>query len=179
MQICCTKKLNDAMGIVPENGSEENDLFCWSVHLITVNRRKTVVAVNDSNRYGFVLHGLKAKDFKNFNELLIQGISTCLRDEKIKNEIIEKYMKIAGELSFSKTRGAKYVARLNKACERVNIFGDRLDTRELYQTIVAKKMNNDLMKITKESDYTCPHELLYKVSSYLLGTRSLSVRQSI
>jgi len=162
MQICCTKKLNDAMGIVPENGTEENDLFCWSVHLITVNRRKTVVAVNDSNRYGFVLHGLKAKDFKNFNELLIQEIRTCLRDEKIKNEIIERYMKIAGELSFSKTRGAKYVARLNKACERVNIFDDRLDTRELYQTIVAKMMNNDLMKITKESDYTYPHELLYK-----------------
>ena len=44
------KKLNDELGIVPEEGTEENDLFCWSVHLITVNRRKTVVAVNDSNR---------------------------------------------------------------------------------------------------------------------------------
>lgn len=50
MQICCTKKLNDELGIVPEEGTEENDLFCWSVHLSTVNRRKTVVAVNDSNR---------------------------------------------------------------------------------------------------------------------------------
>ncbi|GAB6155459.1 hypothetical protein JCM17380_42100 [Desulfosporosinus burensis] len=50
MQICCTKKLKDEMGIVPESGTEVHDLFCWSVHLITVNRRKTVVAVNDSNR---------------------------------------------------------------------------------------------------------------------------------
>ena len=35
---------------------------------------------NDSNRYGFVLHGLKANDFKHINELLIQGIRNCLRD---------------------------------------------------------------------------------------------------
>lgn len=145
------KKLIDEMGIVPRNGTEENDLFCWSVHLITVNRRKTIVAVNDSNRYGFVLHGLKAKDFKNLNELLIQGIRNCLRDEKIRSEIIERYLKISGDLIFSKTRGAKYIARLNKACERVNIFDDRLDTRGIFQTIATKMMNNDLIKINKES----------------------------
>ena len=75
----------------------------------------------DSNRYGFVLHGLKANDFKHINELLIQGIRNCLGDEQIKSEIIERYLKVVGEFVFSKTRGAKYVARLNKACERVNI----------------------------------------------------------
>lgn len=162
MQICCTKKLYDEMKIVPGKGTEENDLFCWSVHLITVKRRKTLVAVNDSNRYGFVLHGLKAKDFTHIDELLIQGIRYCLRDEKIKSEIIARYLEAAGELVFSKTRGAKYVARLNKACERVNLFDDSLETKELYQTDAAKKMNHDLMKIPQEADYTYPHALLYR-----------------
>jgi len=63
---------------------------------------------------------------------------------------------------FESTRGAKYVARLNKACERVNIFEDSLETKELYQTNVAKMMNNELMKIPQESDYTYPHALLYR-----------------
>jgi hypothetical protein len=162
MQICCTKKLNDELGIGSVKGTEENDLFCWSVHLIIVNRRKTVVAVNDSNRFGFVLHGLKAKDFKNLNELLIQGIINCLKDEKIKSEIIEGYLKIAGDLSFSKTRGAKYVARLNKACELVNIYEDRFDTRGLFQPLVTKLINDDLIKIYKQSNYEYPYELLHK-----------------
>lgn len=160
MQICCTKKLQDELGIVPEKGTEENDLFCWSVHLITVNRRKTVVAVNDSNRFGFVLHGLKAKDFKGLNELLIQGIRNCLKDENIKSEIIEGYLERAGDLMFAKTRGPKYVARLNKACERVNIYEDRLDTRGIFQSLATKVMNNDFIKINKESDYEYPHALL-------------------
>jgi len=162
MQICCTKKLRDQMGIVPEQGTEEKDLFCWSVHVLIVNRKKAVVAVNDSNRYGFVLYGLKTKDFKNLNELLIQGIRKCLKDEKIKDEIIEEYFKSAGGFTFAKTRGAKYVARLNKACELVNIYEDDLDVAELYQVIVTQKINNDLIKIYKESDYDYPHELLNK-----------------
>lgn len=57
-----TLKSSDEMRIVPGKGTEENDLVCWSVHLITVKRRKTLVAVNDSNRYGFVLHARYSKD---------------------------------------------------------------------------------------------------------------------
>jgi hypothetical protein len=57
MQICCTKDLQNELSIIAEAGSEENDLFCWSTHIIMVNRRKAVIAVNDSNRFGFVLYG--------------------------------------------------------------------------------------------------------------------------
>lgn len=150
------------MGIVLQNETGESDLFCWSVHLITVNRRKTIVMVNDNNRFGFVLYGLKAKDFKNLNELLILGIKKCLRDEKIKEEIIERYLKSSPELIYSKTRGPKYVARLNKACELIKIFEDILDPSELFQTLATRIMNNDLIKISKVYKCGYPHELLSK-----------------
>ncbi|MBU3182540.1 plasmid pRiA4b ORF-3 family protein [Clostridium psychrophilum] len=162
MQICCTKKLQDEMGIVLQNETGEEDLFCWSVHLITVNRRKTIVMVNDSNRFGFVLYGMKAKNFKNLNELLIFGIKSCLRDEKIKEEIIERYLESAGELVYSKTRGPKYVARLNKACKLIKWVEDDLDLSELFQTLATRIMNNDMIKISKESGYGNPYEFLSK-----------------
>ena len=144
MHICCTKKLLDEMGIITENRLEENDLFCWSAHLITVNRRKTVVVVNDSNRFGFILYGLKAKDLKRLNELIIEGVRASLLNEKIKNEIIEQYLQTASELVFTKTRGPKYVARLNKACERVQIYDDLLNSSEIIQINAGRNMNNDL-----------------------------------
>ena len=162
MQICCTKKLQDEMGLVLENVAGEEDLFCFSVHLITVNRRKTIVMVNDSNRFGFVLYGLKAKNFKNLDELLILGIRNCLRDEKIKEEIIERYLKSAGELVYSKTRGPKYVARLNKACELIKWVEDDLDLSEIFQTLATTIMNDDMLKISKESGYGSPYEFLSK-----------------
>lgn len=162
MQICCTKKLQDETGIVLQNETEEEDFFCWSVHLIIVNRRKTIVMVNDSNRFGFVLYGLKAKQFKDLNELLIMGIRNCLRDEKIKEEIIDKYLKGAGELIYSKTRGSKYVARLNKVCELTKNLGYKMELSEIFQTSATRIINTDLVKMSKESDCYYPYELLSK-----------------
>ncbi|MDW7650374.1 MAG: plasmid pRiA4b ORF-3 family protein [Bacillota bacterium] len=160
MQICLTKKLQSQLGVAVESGSEENDVFCWSANLITVNRRKTVVVVNDSSRFGFVLHGLKAKDFKNFHELVLEGIKTCLREEKIKEEIIEKYIQSAGEPVYTKTRGRSYVARLNKACELAGYFDDVFNPEVLYQKRVSDKMNNDYITVREKKGYEHPHILL-------------------
>lgn len=161
MQLCCTKKLLDEAGIAPISGGEDKDLFCWSAHLITVNRRKAIVAVNDSNRFGFILYGLKAKDFRGLDKLMLEGIISSLKDEKIKDEIIEQYVESAGDLVFARTRGPKYVARLNKACELVNAVEDLLDPGRLFQTAAGRVMNNDLVKIEKGSDFEHPYILLF------------------
>jgi len=63
MYICYTKKLCDAIGRTPVE-QESQELFRWRANVITLNRRKTVVVANDATRFGFVLYGLKAKDFK-------------------------------------------------------------------------------------------------------------------
>ena len=169
MQICCTKDLQNELGITAEGGSEENDLFCWSTHIITINRRKAVVAVNDSNRFGFVLYGLKAKELKNLKDLLLNGIRKCLEDEKIKKEVIDKYLETAGDIDFVKTRGAKYVGRLNKACEILRVFSDKINPTEIYQTEIAEHINHDFVKINKQADYEYPHDLLLKDLESLVG----------
>ena len=60
MLIQCTKKLLGELEIKPVPSIEEAPLFSWHANIITVNRRKTVVLCNDSNRYIVVLYGLKA-----------------------------------------------------------------------------------------------------------------------
>jgi len=71
MLICCTKKLLIELKVEPELVEEENSLFSWHTNIIVVNRKKVVVLVNDHNRYAVVLYGLKAKDFKRFNEIAL------------------------------------------------------------------------------------------------------------
>ena len=45
MIIGCTKKLLDFLGIKPLKTAEEVDpLFSWTANLVTINRRKTLVA---------------------------------------------------------------------------------------------------------------------------------------
>lgn len=174
MQICCTKKLMDELGIKPQNQAEESDLFCWSAHLITVNRRKTIVIVNDSNRFGFILYGLKAKDFKSMEEIILDGIRACLKGERIKDEIIEEYFNKAGSLVFTKTRDPRYVSHLNRACELVGYFGEDLNSDLRSQLQVAKRMNRDIIKINKASDYDYPYSMLIKDFEIFAGRPAVS-----
>lgn len=160
MIIGCTKKLQDEIGLITQkNRMEENELFCWSANLIKLKRRKAVVVVNDKNRFGFVLFGLKTKDCIKIEELILQGISRSLQQLKVKKEIIEQYLSDAGTIVYAKTNGPRYVARLNKACEFAGFFEDRLNLDNIYQDKLSIKLNYDLIKIDK-SDYRHPCELI-------------------
>lgn len=161
MLIGCTKKLQDEMKIKAEKAEDTNDLYSWSGNLITVNEKKVLVVVNDSNRFGFVLSGLKAKDFKILDKLILDGIRKCLQNEKIKEEIIEQYLNETGAICFSKTKGSKYVSRLNKACEVVKFFPELIDLQSSYQFSITNIMNSDLVKIDK-GDYEHPYELFLR-----------------
>lgn len=174
MQICCTKKLLTEMKIVPDSTEEEAPLFRWSVHLIIVNRRKTIVVVNDSNRFAFILHGLKAKDLKNLDTLILQGIKRVLLGEKIKVEVVEKYLETAGTLTYTKTKGAQYVSRLNRVCELVNYCEDTLECEELYQSRLSLVLNGDLVKIIKGNDYEQPYKLIIEDLKKLYGEDIIS-----
>jgi len=161
MFIGCTKKLQDEMKIKAQEAEDTNDLYSWSAHLIIVNRKKILVVVNDSNRFGFVISGLKAKDFKILDKLILNGIRKCLKNEWIKEEIIEQYLNETGAICFSKTKGSKYVSRLNKACEVVKFFPELIDLQSSYQFSITNIMNSDLVKIDKQ-DYEHPYELFLR-----------------
>lgn len=128
MLIQCTKKLMDELKIKPVQAKEENPLFCWHANLITVNHRKTVVLMNDSNLYRIILHGLKAKDFKNLDQFIVEAIQNTLREECIKSEIVEQFINDSPAIDYAKTKDRSMVARLNKACEEIYFLGDLMKT---------------------------------------------------
>jgi len=62
MELACTKKLPEYIGVKAEKVSEEIDpLFGWTANLIVVNRRKILVAVHGASRCACMLYGVTAK----------------------------------------------------------------------------------------------------------------------
>lgn len=75
MFIQCTKKLLAQMRYEPEHIDEpEQPLFSWHANLLTINRRKAVVLMNDASRYVIVLYGLKARDFSHLDTYIPEAI---------------------------------------------------------------------------------------------------------
>ena len=97
MELACTKKVLDYLGIKAEKVSAEIDpMFEWTANLTMINRRKTLVAVHAASRTMFVLYGLTIKQLPKLPELVISGIRTMLESEFVRPEIIEKYLDDCG-----------------------------------------------------------------------------------
>jgi hypothetical protein len=161
MLIQCTKKLLSELKVEPARSSEIDERFSWHANLLTLNRRKTVVLMNDSSRYIIVLHGLKAKDIKRIDEHIIQAIRETFRAEGIKDEVIETYLSKSKEISFTTTKNRSYVARLNKACDPVYLYEGELNQQSLNQ-IALNKNASRLYVGHGTKDYIKPNQALYQ-----------------
>jgi hypothetical protein len=168
MLIQCTKKLLAELKVETSEPSEEEALFSWHANMVTVNRRKTLVLTNDSNRYIIVLHGLKAKELKKIDDLILQAIRETFREEGIKDEVIEAYISQSNKFSFTTTKNRTLVARLNKACENVYYFGERIVQSKINQVTLSKRISNLLVGNGK-NNYTYPNQDLYRDLENLIG----------
>ena len=126
MELACTKKLLESIGVTPEKISAEVDpLFEWTANLMVVNRRKTIVVVHAASRCSFVLHGMTVKHLKKLPEWILSGVRSVLESEYVCQEIVEQYLNDLGrEVSFWANTSRKVVASCNKACERVEWCSD-------------------------------------------------------
>lgn len=168
MIIHCTKKLLGELKVEPESVAEENLLFSWHANIITINRRKTVVLMNDCNRYAVVLYGLKAKDFKRFTEIALQGIRATFKEEGIKDDVINQYFLQSERLTFTRTKDRTSVARMNKTCETAYFFDELLDTESLFQPVMGNQISRALVGDGKNG-YILPNEKLYADLNMLVG----------
>nr|WP_255356280.1 plasmid pRiA4b ORF-3 family protein [Thermoanaerobacter sp. YS13] len=162
MLIQCTKKLLDVIERKPVSYEEENLLFSWHANLITLDRRKTVILVNDKNRYVVVLYGLKAKDFERFDEAILNAIRLTLLDECIDEDIVEEYVRQSGEILYGKTKNSSYVGKLNTACNIVPYYEELLLDNTIYQTFVSKIASRYLVRKQGGEGYISPSKEMLK-----------------
>ncbi|GGA60537.1 plasmid pRiA4b ORF-3 family protein [Ornithinibacillus halotolerans] len=168
MIIHCTKKLQDQLKLKPETVEEESPLISWHANLLIIDRKKTLVLVNDKNRYVLVLYGLLAKDFKNLDHLIVQAIRRTFQQEGIKEDVIEKYLETAGDFTYTKTSDRKLVARMNKACELVYSFADLIDVDSIEQPALGYRLSRFLVGDGKK-DYFHPNKAMYEDLEELIG----------
>ena len=147
MVIGCTKKLLNFLGVKPQKLTSETDpLFSWMANLIILNRRKTLVAVNNATKCCFVLHGLTAKNISKLPELMKDGIRAVLQSEYIAPKIIEKYLDDCGDdLILTPTASRSDVAYCNKACERMEHFVNLFESDMMLQEKYLPWINDDMI----------------------------------
>lgn len=168
MQIHCTRKLLDQFKIEPESQVRDESPFSWYANLITLNGRKTMVLMNDKNRYVIVFYGLKVEHFKKLDHIILEGIREIFREENIKDEIIEQCINRSKEISYTTTEDRSLVARLSYSCKTVHLFEDMLMDDSVLQIGLSMKVSRYIVP-GEGGAYIYPNKELYKDLEDLFG----------
>ncbi len=159
MVIQCSKKLLDEVKAVHEEADEE-PIFCWQANLITVDQRKTIVLINDSNRYVVVIFGVKAKHKKDIRNVIKTAIRKTLIAEGIKKEAVDRYIQCAHEVIFSKTKSKSMISKLSQTCETVRYFAEDFEAGGLSQSQMSRRLST--YPVMQSNELIFPNERMYE-----------------
>ena len=118
MQIVLTKKLAEAMGVKPAPADKTaNPLFSWTANWTnTFDRRKEdmVVMVNNATRFTVSIYGIKRNQFKDIANKMTAAIRNTLLAMNLNAEVVEEYLRQAGEIEYYSNSDRKLTAWVNR-----------------------------------------------------------------
>lgn len=120
MQIALTKKLANAMGVdCPLDHDLVDPLFSWTANWTTVweNRKSEdmLVLVNNATRFTVAIYQVKRKDLKHAAEIMKTAISNTLLSLNLNADMVEEYLRLAGEVEFVQNRSRQAAAWVTRA----------------------------------------------------------------
>ncbi len=117
MQIAMTKKLATAAKITTADTDKSiNPLFCWTANWTnTFDNRKEdmIVMVNHATRFTVTIYGIKRGQFKNIGAKMIAAIRNTLLAMNLRSELVDEYLRQAGDIVYVANRDRKMTAQVN------------------------------------------------------------------
>jgi hypothetical protein len=183
MQIALTKKLADAMGISPPSAQgAENPLFSWTANWTKVwdNRRveDMLVLVNNATRFAVALYQVKRKDLKNVAEMMRASIKNTLLAMSLNPEMVEEYMRLAGNVEFARNHNRQTAAWVTKAgleCA-FHVGREYSDIAKMFSDTIGASTNHYYVSDPIHNVDFCPDQAMIKALSELTGKQPYKYR---
>ncbi|MFW6303789.1 MAG: DUF6933 domain-containing protein [Candidatus Sumerlaeota bacterium] len=115
--IRCTGKLQKEMGLKPKDlETRESDNAClgqWHANLIYIDRRKTLLFVNDRTRFNFIVPDVPQARIRQLDDLFRFMLSCVLADEQVPDATREKILDEYSEIGFAKSSNRSVLGSIN------------------------------------------------------------------
>lgn len=145
MTIQCTKKLLDSMKIKPEPKPEDEQdaLYAWHANLLTLQRRKFILLMNNKTRYNFLVGPITKKEMARFEEIMRQELATNLAADGANEELIKAYLSRMDGMDYTKTSERSILGQLNESAFYIEIILDSGESTDLFT--INRQLNRFVM----------------------------------
>ena len=143
MEFCYTLPLQKRLNMkppVPQTAAAP--FFCWDVHLLTVQGRKAVLAMNRASRYSILFYGMNRADWTRLPELVRDEIRAVILREGLSEFEAARYFALGGPVNISTSHGS--MAALNWAMGALLQHSALLDDGRLSQPQAAHMINGEV-----------------------------------
>lgn len=144
MIIQCTKKVLDTLNvdaaqIVSAEGFDQfpESMYGWHANIVTIQRRKVLVLINNESRFPVIINRLLKKDVANIQRLIFEAIRVALQMEGVSKAVIDQYFATAGDLVFSKTANRSMIGRLSNAIRDIEAWEEFIDKNATIQRHIS------------------------------------------
>lgn len=152
----CTKDLLKALKVEKTDKPDiYNKLFSWNGKVMKVGRRNLVYLMNDASKLSVILYGMTGKEFKHFEDHVKEGIREVLKDCDVAEDIIDGYLKEAGEGIFTSSGTRKQLGVLNNSALEAEYMFDLYYREGLIQRDLCAQHNQMIVK-HDDGDYVTP-----------------------
>jgi len=184
MQIALTKKLADAMGAdCPSVHKVVESLFSWTANWTRVwdNRRAEdmLVLVNNATRFTVAIYQVKRKDLKNVAEMMRTAISNTLLSMNLNPELVGEYLRLAGEVEFTRNCNRQTAAWVTKAGLECAFYVGREynSIAKMFSNTVGAPANYRTVNYTGDtSEGFYPYKAMISALSELTGKQAYKYR---
>lgn len=184
MRIALTKKLADAMGVnFPSKHEVVDPLFSWTANWTKVwdNRRAEdmLVLVNNATRFTVAIYQVKRKDLKNVEQMMRAAISNTFLSMNLNPELVEEYMRLAGEVEFTQNRNRQTAAWVTKAGLECAFYVGREynGIEKMFSDTVGVTVNRNLVNYSgNSSEGFYPYQAMINALSKLTGKQAYKYR---
>lgn len=144
MLIQSTKKLLQQLTVeeVEEEQYDDFDpLYRWHADIVTVDRLKSVVLVNEATYFTIIFYGLQPIDFVRFDEIIKEGIRTVFHDHCINEDVIDKYIHRYQSVAYGKTHNQSDTSHLTVLCDDLRYGQHDFETDTFVQSWLTRRLN--------------------------------------
>ncbi|MGD8572087.1 MAG: hypothetical protein PVH98_06460 [Gammaproteobacteria bacterium] len=117
MQIRCTQKLlkeiNIKKGELDDIEQADSLLGNWYANIFTLDRRKTIIFMNERTLASFIVFGIRKDNIKNFPLAFIHGVEQLLTTEGIEKPLIDKVLDQYRQITLTKTDNKSLIGNMN------------------------------------------------------------------
>ncbi|KHE69717.1 hypothetical protein [Halobacillus sp. BBL2006] len=121
------------------------EIYQWHANIITINRRKCLVLMNNHTCLNLTLLGLRKQQFENLDDVIKGSLNQLLQLLDIEESVINKMLEAADQIVYTKTKSRQILGMMNEIKFEIESKTEGLSYEEIDAVKLNKGNNKDFI----------------------------------